>query len=110
MALSEPRAVHRAVDERETGPTGWYASTVEDVLARLSSDRQGLDAGEAARRLAELGPNRLTRQQGPSAWAVLARQFASPLIYALLIAAVWPSRWGTSRTAPWCSGSWCSTR
>ncbi len=76
------------VDERETGSIGWYASTSEDVLARLSSDRQGLSADEAARRLAEHGPNRLTRQQGPSAWAVLARQFTSPLIYALLIAAV----------------------
>ncbi|TQM36927.1 cation-translocating P-type ATPase [Pseudonocardia cypriaca] len=84
MALSE----HRVVDERGTGSIGWYASTGEDVLARLSSDRRGLSADEAARRLAEHGPNRLTRRQGPSAWAVLARQFASPLIYALLIAAV----------------------
>src|ERR1700754_1363192 len=83
MALS-----HRAVDEAETGSIGWYASTSEDALARLSSDRQGLSGYEAARRLAEHGPNRLTRQQGPSAWAVLGRQFASPLIYALLIAAV----------------------
>ena len=64
MALSEPHAV----DEREIGFVGWYASTAEDVLARLSSDRQGLSADEAARRLAEHGPNRLTRQQGPSAW------------------------------------------
>ncbi|QYN34105.1 HAD-IC family P-type ATPase [Pseudonocardia sp. DSM 110487] len=84
MALSEPHAV----DEREIGSIGWHASTGEDVLARLSSDRQGLSADEAGRRLTEYGPNRLTRQQGPSAWAVLARQFASPLIYALLISAV----------------------
>ncbi len=76
MALSEP------------GSIGWYALTGEDVLTRLTSGRQGLSADEAARRLAEHGPNRLTRQQGPSAWAVLARQFTSPLIYALLIAAV----------------------
>jgi magnesium-transporting ATPase (P-type) len=84
MALSE----QRVVDERGTGSVGWHASTSEVVLARLSSDRQGLSADEAGRRLAEHGPNRLTRQQGPSAWAVLARQFASPLIYALLISAV----------------------
>jgi magnesium-transporting ATPase (P-type) len=32
------------------------------------------------------GPNRLTRHEGPSVWAVLARQVASPLIYALLLA------------------------
>ena len=88
MALSKPYAAHRAVDERGTGPLGWHALTSEEVLARLSSDRQGLSADEAARRLAEHCPNQLTQQQGPSAWAVLARQFASPLIYALLVAAV----------------------
>ncbi len=110
MALSQPHAFHHAEDERETGHLGWYASTNEDVLARLSSDRQGLSAQEAARRLAEHGPNRLTRHQGPSVWAVLARQFTSPLIYALLIAAVVAFASGTSRTAPWCSVSSCSTR
>ncbi|TWF79548.1 P-type E1-E2 ATPase [Pseudonocardia hierapolitana] len=83
MALSEPHAV----DERESRSAGWHASSGEDVLARLSSDRRGLSAHEAARRMGEHGPNRLTRRQGPSAWAVLARQFASPLIYALLISA-----------------------
>lgn len=72
----------------DTVPIGWHAATSADVLVRLSSDPQGLGADEAARRLAEHGPNRLTRQRGPSAWAVLGRQFTSPLIYALLIAAV----------------------
>ncbi|HEX6359263.1 HAD-IC family P-type ATPase [Actinophytocola sp.] len=83
MALSE-----RVVSDRNAGPVGWYASTGAEVLLRLSSRRQGLGADEAARRLVEYGPNRLTRQRGPSVWAVLGRQFASPLIYALLIAAV----------------------
>jgi hypothetical protein len=65
MALSERYdALDRAVSDRETEPVGWYASTSEDVLARLSSGRHGLSADEAARRLAEHGPNRLTRQQG----------------------------------------------
>jgi len=50
--------------------------------------RRGLSTDEASRLLAEHGPNRLTRQRGPSAWAVLGRQFASPLIYALLASAV----------------------
>jgi magnesium-transporting ATPase (P-type) len=72
----------------ETASLDWHASTGDAVLAHLSSHRHGLATGEAARRLAELGPNRLTRQQGPSVLAVLGRQFASPLIYALLISAV----------------------
>jgi magnesium-transporting ATPase (P-type) len=69
-------------------PERWHALTSEAVLARVSSDRQGLSADEAARRLMEHGPNRISRRRGPSVWAVLARQFASPLIYSLLVAAV----------------------
>ncbi|MGH4008324.1 MAG: cation-translocating P-type ATPase [Pseudonocardiaceae bacterium] len=66
---------------------GWHAASGDEVLARLSSHRQGLSMAEAQRRLVEHGPNELTRQQGPSAWAVLIRQFTSPLIYGLLISA-----------------------
>lgn len=96
MALSEPYAIHRGVYERETGSVGWHAPTSEDVLTRQSGDRQGLSADEGARRMAEHGPNRLSQQQGPSAWAVLAREFGSPLIYALLIAVRQPHVGGES--------------
>jgi magnesium-transporting ATPase (P-type) len=68
-------------------PAGWHAAGAEDVLARLASHPHGLSTGEAERRLDRYGPNRLTKQEGPSAWAVLLRQLASPLIYALLLSA-----------------------
>jgi magnesium-transporting ATPase (P-type) len=82
--------LRKAAMARPAGPVEerWHALTSEAVLARVSSDREGLSADEAARRLVENGPNRITRQRGPSAWAVLARQFTSPLIYSLLVAAV----------------------
>jgi magnesium-transporting ATPase (P-type) len=64
----------------------WHAVAGPQALERLSSP-EGLDSAEAQRRLAEHGPNELTRRRGPSAWAVLLRQFTSPLIYALLVSA-----------------------
>jgi magnesium-transporting ATPase (P-type) len=78
----------RSLRDAAVADERWHALTSEAVLARVSSDRRGLSAGEAARRLVESGPNRITRRRGPTAWAVLTRQFASPLIYSLLVAAV----------------------
>ncbi|GAA0939981.1 cation-transporting P-type ATPase [Pseudonocardia zijingensis] len=76
-----------AADEGRGSEPGWHAVGVDDALAQLSTDRAGLTGDEAFRWLDVYGPNRLTRQEGPSAWAVLARQVASPLIYALLLSA-----------------------
>ncbi len=69
----------------ETRP--WHAVTADDATVRLSSSRDGLSTEEAARRLDRYGPNDLTRRRGRSVWTVLARQFTSPLIYALLASA-----------------------
>jgi calcium-translocating P-type ATPase len=56
------------------------------VLDSLGGE-EGLSGAQAAERLARYGPNRLPRVQGPSAWSLLARQVASPLLYALLASA-----------------------
>ena len=47
---------------------------------------QGLSQQEAARRLAETGPNALPEGAPTPLWRRFARQFASPLIYILLFA------------------------
>ena len=47
---------------------------------------RGLSAPEAAARLARDGPNELPHSAPPSLLSRAARQFASPLIYILLIA------------------------
>jgi magnesium-transporting ATPase (P-type) len=65
----------------------WHAVTADDAIAALSSSRDGLSTEEAADRLRRYGPNNLTRRRGRSAWTVLVRQFASPLIYALVASA-----------------------
>ena len=67
----------------------WHAETSERVLARLdSSESRGLDSAEAARRLAEYGPNRLpeAKRRGPLMRLLL--QFHNPLIHVLLVASI----------------------
>lgn len=57
----------------------------EGVAASLGVDPEaGLSAGEAARRLAEHGPNALRTTAGPSLWRRIAAQFRDPLVYLLL--------------------------
>lgn len=50
--------------------------------------RAGLTATEAARRLAEVGPNELPREGATPRWKLFLAQFASPMIWLLLAAAV----------------------
>lgn len=56
------------------------------LRAPSSPSKTGLSAAEARRRLAEHGPNEIRRGAGTSRFALLARQFASPVIWLLLIA------------------------
>ncbi|MBG6225375.1 Mg2+-importing ATPase [Arthrobacter sp. CAN_A2] len=58
----------------------------EEVAARLGSGAGGLTRSEAARRLAELGPNAVRTHQA-SGWSVLGRQLRSPILLLLLITA-----------------------
>ena len=53
-----------------------------------AEDRAGLSAAEAEERLAEFGPNLLPEAPIPTVAEVFARQFLSPFIYILLVAAV----------------------
>lgn len=66
----------------------WHALTAEEALERLGSGPAGLDAEEAARRLATVGPNRLPRARPVSAFRILADQFASLVVALLAVAAL----------------------
>ena len=70
------------------GLTDPHASPAADCLANLAATPDGLTAPEAARRLAEHGPNRLpdVRARGPV--VRFLRQFHNVLIYVLIGAAV----------------------
>lgn len=66
----------------------WHHLDARETLAALNGDLSGIVAAEAAKRLAIHGPNALPETKRRSFSAVVFRQFASPLIYILFIAAV----------------------
>ncbi len=72
---------------KETGQI-WYAIPPEQVLSELETSDQGLSETEAGVRLEQHGPNRLKSAKETSVWKILLHQFASPLIYILLVAMV----------------------
>ncbi|MFF1381927.1 magnesium-translocating P-type ATPase [Arthrobacter sp. NPDC058288] len=59
---------------------------VDQVLLRLGSGSGGLDSEEAAKRLADVGPNAVRTHQA-SGWSVLGRQLGSPILILLAITA-----------------------
>ncbi|WP_104176116.1 HAD-IC family P-type ATPase [Arthrobacter sp. Y81] len=69
-------------------PVPWHALSPEDVFTELSSGPEGLTSAEASRRLVEAGPNELSFAGATPWWRVLLRQFISPLIGILLVAAL----------------------
>ena len=75
--------------DQPTAIVHWHNLPAGEALARLASEpAQGLTRDEALRRLAQHGPNTLPKAERRSLWRVFARQFASPLIYILFVAAV----------------------
>lgn len=67
----------------------WHGLSAADACAALGTDPEtGLTREEAMRRLDEAGPNELPETARRPRWKVFASQFASPLIYILVVAAV----------------------
>lgn len=66
----------------------WHNLTVEEALKELEVSRLGLSEEKARERLHQYGPNELREKGKAPAIVVFLHQFASPLIYILLIAAV----------------------
>ncbi|GAH99517.1 unnamed protein product [marine sediment metagenome] len=66
----------------------WHNLTAEEVISKLNSSRSGLSQEEARNRRHEHGPNELTEKGKRPAIMLFLRQFASPLIYILLAAAL----------------------
>ncbi|MFW5969076.1 MAG: cation-translocating P-type ATPase [Halofilum sp. (in: g-proteobacteria)] len=76
------RPAYRADDS-----TAWHALAADAVLERLESGRNGLSSEQAARRQAEVGPNRLPESRGRGPVKRLLSQFNNLLIIVLLVAA-----------------------
>lgn len=66
----------------------WHAEPPDRCLALARTTPDGLSAAEAEARLRQSGRNELPRPATVSVFGLFLRQFRSPLIYLLLIAAV----------------------
>ncbi|WP_322494252.1 cation-translocating P-type ATPase [Chloroflexus sp.] len=64
----------------------WHSRDLAEVYAELESSPAGLTSAEAARRLAQYGPNELQAAARVSPWAILLAQFQNVLIIILLVA------------------------
>jgi len=66
----------------------WHAEPIGDVVRRLATDSiRGLGTIDAERRRRDDGPNELPHAPGVSALGLLARQFASVVLWVLIGAA-----------------------
>ena len=66
----------------------WHLLRTDETLAALNSRRSGLTGAEAKSRLLQYGPNELQTKKKTPPILIFLRQFLSPLIYVLLVAAV----------------------
>jgi len=66
----------------------WYSKLEFDILKQLQSDNSGLSLEAAAERLEKYGENRLLEIKADNPAVIFLRQFQSPLIYVLFIAAL----------------------
>ncbi len=66
----------------------WHSISPDEALQALDSRRSGLTEAEARTRLLQYGPNQLKGKKKTPPVLVFLRQFLSPLIYVLLVAAV----------------------
>jgi Ca2+-transporting ATPase len=72
-----------------TTPSPWFTQDGDQVVAALGTDRErGLTQAEAARRLAEHGPNAIAAEKQPSLWQVSLSQLADPMNIMLVIVAI----------------------
>ena len=69
-------------------PPAWHAAPPQEALETLCTTREGLDSGEATRRLTQTGRNELDVVGVTAWWKVLLRQFVSPMVAILLVAGV----------------------
>ncbi len=71
-----------------TASTTWHALPVEQVLRELNASPEGLTSAEAAARIERYGPNCLPGGAAAPWWGIILRQFVSPLIFVLGLAAM----------------------
>ena len=89
MPPPAPGAPAAAAPSSDSPHVAWHSLAVDEALRRAGCPpASGLAAAEVARRRARHGPNALPEPPPRPLWRTVARQFQSPLIYILFVAAV----------------------
>ncbi|MCK4706454.1 MAG: hypothetical protein KAT90_13320, partial [Gammaproteobacteria bacterium] len=65
-----------------------HSSSGDEILTAQQSSKYGLTQAEASARLKQNGPNSLPETKPVGIGIVFLHQFASPLIYVLIVAAI----------------------
>ncbi|MBM3206211.1 MAG: HAD-IC family P-type ATPase [Candidatus Staskawiczbacteria bacterium] len=66
----------------------WHIKSISEIFLQLSTSENGLDEKDVMERIERFGKNKLPEAKTDSIFAIFFRQFASPLIYILLISCV----------------------
>ncbi len=66
----------------------WHSLSPATLLEQLETGDGGLTQTEAEKRLKQYGLNRLPEAEAPPLWLIFFRQFQSPFVYILLVAAL----------------------
>jgi magnesium-transporting ATPase (P-type) len=85
FGLGKSNSENRDADNASSLP---HAAQPDELLTQLSSSQHGLTHAEAELRLKNYGPNAMPKAKPPGIIKVFIHQFASPLIYILVAAAV----------------------
>ncbi len=66
----------------------WHAMGIGDIRSHLQTEQDGLSKAEVASRQEQYGKNTLPGKKATSTIRIILRQFASPLIYILVVAGI----------------------
>lgn len=66
----------------------WYQLSIKEIYQQLNTHEKGLTSQEAQKRLIQYGYNRIQEEDKINRLKIFLHQFASPLIYILLIAGI----------------------
>ncbi len=76
------------MNQRQQAAAAWHSLGLAEVSKQLNATEHGLSEAEAKARLSEYGPNKLPQRPPAALWQIVLRQFSSPLIYILALAAI----------------------
>ena len=79
---------YKRMTHRSQPTLAWHSLALDEMFQKLNATEHGLSEKDAESRLGNYGPNRLPQKPPTTVWVIVLRQFRSPLIYILLLAAI----------------------